>query len=144
MWWLCFMSQWNGRSFIPIDPPLQDVLITTDASGNWGCAAIWGNQWWQWRWTSSTFNWNIAAKELFPIVLAAATWGSQWWHAQVNCHCDNLQAAANVCTRPFISSPTSNYGASFSMLPISNFSLLLNTSLAILTLQQMMHYLETN
>ena len=98
MWWLCFMSQWNGRSFIPVDAPLRDVLITTDASGNWGCAAIWGNQWWQWRCTSSTFNWNIAAKELFSIVLAAATWGSQWWHAQVNCHCDN-QAAANVVNK---------------------------------------------
>ena len=90
MWWLCFMSQWNGRSFIPFNPPPQcDVLITTDASGNWGCAATWGDHWWQWQWTSSTSNWNISAKELFPIILAAATWGSQWQHAQVNYHCDN-------------------------------------------------------
>ena len=93
------MSQWNGRSFIPFNPPPQcDVLITTDASGNWGCAATWGDHWWQWQWTSSTSNWNISAKELFPIILAAATRGSQWWHAQVNCNCDN-QAAANVINK---------------------------------------------
>ena len=27
MLWLCFMSQWNSRSFIPFDPSLRDVLM---------------------------------------------------------------------------------------------------------------------
>ena len=37
---------------------------------------------------------NIAAKELFPIVVAAATWGSSWRGQVVCCHCDNQAVVA--------------------------------------------------
>ena len=75
-WWHAFLHHWNDISMIP--PTATSHVLTSDASGHWGCGAVFQNLWillpWPQQWACVT----IAPKELAPIVLAVATWGSQW------------------------------------------------------------------
>ena len=34
--------------------------------------------------------WQIAPKELLPIVMASVVWGKEWTDKRVVCHCDNM------------------------------------------------------
>ncbi len=52
------------------------VVISSDASGSWGCGAWWNSAWFQVAWTEEWASVSIAAKELIPIVSACAVWGS--------------------------------------------------------------------
>ena len=98
-WWHAFAGGWNGVSMM-----LEDILrspgveVWSDASGSWGCGAIWETEWLQLAW--SDCGWfleaPIAAKELLPIVLAAAVWGPRWVGHTVMFHCDNQAAVAAV------------------------------------------------
>ena len=46
----------------------EDETFFTDASGSWGCGAVWGNKWIQCPWNSSWTAESIVVKELLPIV----------------------------------------------------------------------------
>ncbi len=97
-WWRSFLELWNGVSIItsgPANPP--ELQLWSDASGSWGCAAIWYPYWFQVPWeTAHPFSGaSIAAKELLPILLAACAWGTEWRGLTVQCNCDN-QAAVSV------------------------------------------------
>ena len=73
----------------------------SDASGSWGCGAVWGKYWFQVPWsTFTTVNSNIAVLELLPVVLAAAVWGSNWRGAvvQFNCGSEAVVAVLNAGT----------------------------------------------
>ena len=65
------------------------VEFSSDASGSWGCRAVWGNQWIQPPWQEAWQSVGITAKELLPIVIACALWGQYWAHCQVQVWCDN-------------------------------------------------------
>lgn len=94
-WWHVFASSWNGVSMmLPEDPGVE---IWSDASGSWGCGAMWEAEWLQLGWSGcgSFYTASIAAKELLPIVLATAVWGPLWEGSVVLCHCDN-QAVVDV------------------------------------------------
>ena len=92
-WWHAFVADWNGVSMIRRGELKQGERMWSDASGS---GALWEEKWLQIAWTE----WpgfeteNIAAKELFPIVVAAATWGSSWRGQVVCCHCDNQAVVA--------------------------------------------------
>ena len=45
-WWISFLEYWNGCSMMRIhcDNQSPKIVVATDASGAWGCGAIWGNQ----------------------------------------------------------------------------------------------------
>lgn len=60
--------------------PESDVSIMSDASGSWGCGAIYGINWFQLKWADlgSSKEQNITVKELLPIVVASAVCGAQW------------------------------------------------------------------
>lgn len=98
-WWHVFVSSWNGVSMM-LRESLQSpgIEIWSDASGSWGCGAVWGTQWFQVAWCEwpgfSTA--SIAAKELLPIIVATAIWGSEWAGLTVLCHCDNQSVVAAV------------------------------------------------
>lgn len=49
-WWHLFVTHWNGLSFVHGSTP--DHIIVSDASGSWGCGAVFGSQWMQLRYTS--------------------------------------------------------------------------------------------
>lgn len=59
-------------SWNPTDPTMEVVELELDASGGWGCAAVWGPHWLQWQWSNKAQLWHIAPKELLPILLARA------------------------------------------------------------------------
>ena len=74
-WWLVFVSSWNGVSMM-LEECLRapGVEIWSDASGSWGCGALWGGRWFQLEWSQhqDLADASIAVKELLPIVVAAA------------------------------------------------------------------------
>lgn len=94
--WHVFASAWNGISVMREVAPT--VEIWSDASGSWGCGAIWDTHWCQVQWSQ----WPdfagalIAAKELLPIIVATTIWGPQWMGATVLCHCDNEAVVASL------------------------------------------------
>ena len=45
-WWSEFMVRWNGIGMIS-NPQQALVKLESDASGKWGCAAVWETQWLQ-------------------------------------------------------------------------------------------------
>ena len=46
-WWMEFVEQWNGVSFLNSPSSLPKAHLFTDASGSWGCAAWQGDDWLQ-------------------------------------------------------------------------------------------------
>ena len=98
-WWWVFLKDWNGVSMLyssTMEHP--DVSLCSDASGSWGCGAVWNNRWFQlsWQEVPEFEKAPIAAKELFPIVLAAALWGKEWGSLTVLCNCDNEAVVASI------------------------------------------------
>ena len=88
-WWSEFMTNWNEIGIIR-SPDQEVVDVESDASGSWGCGAVWGTHWLQWKWNSSAQQWDISPKELLPILLACVVWGKLWSGKIVRCHCDNM------------------------------------------------------
>ena len=97
-WWKAFAAVWNGAAILTI--PEQDCLsLVSDASGSWGCGAWHATHWFQLEWSTITQHWNIAVKELLPIVVAAMIWGHLWRGRQVMVRCDNAVVVAVVNSR---------------------------------------------
>ena len=103
-WWAAFMEGWNGASLVQEFGTRQaSHECWTDASGRFGCGALWGTQWLQVEWPASYKEHcrslreaSITLKELLPVVLACAIWGRQWADSMVVVHCDNEGAVAAV------------------------------------------------
>lgn len=91
-WWQAFLRVWNHRSMMHIIDrrSLPDIVITSDASGSWGCGAVWDHHWFQWQWDSAWLPHQIAVKELVPIVLAVVVWDREWQYKSVLVRCDNM------------------------------------------------------
>ena len=98
-WWRTFVSRWNGVSFLPPPSYLPQLVITSDASGSWGCGAWHRNAWFQLEWDCRSISLSIAEKELIPIILAGAAWGHLWHSRQVVCQCDNQTVVACLKSR---------------------------------------------
>ena len=90
-WWKTYVEKWNGVSFLQLSKQLiPSVNVFTDASGGFGCGAIWGTVWLQGQWPCQWQSVNIMIKELVPVVLACAMWGAQWAGHHVLFHIDNM------------------------------------------------------
>ena len=90
LWWWTFIDSWNGLSMMhSYRRQNPDVILTSDASGSWGCGAYCDGQWLQYQWSDLTVDYNITAKELLPIVFGAAMWGKDWENKSILCRCDN-------------------------------------------------------
>jgi len=74
-----FICSWNGFSVLrsPYAATVSDLLIQTNASGAWGCGAVFYHRWLQLQWSREWMGEAIMAKELVPIVLAIVIWGHQ-------------------------------------------------------------------
>ena len=75
-----------------------DIILTSDASGSWGCGAYYNTRWLQYQWSHLTQGYDITAKELLPIVFAAAIWGEEWEEKSILCRCDNVAVVHIVNT----------------------------------------------
>ena len=95
-WWQCFLDSWNGVSMLEnLSLRVPNQHLYSDASGSFGCGALWGPAWFQFRWPAAFSQHSIAVKELLPIVMACAIWGRAWRRQAVLAHCDN-QAVVEV------------------------------------------------
>lgn len=77
--WLDFLESWNGRNFF-IEKTISlasDIEFFTDASSTVGYGGCFEKQWFCGRWEDDKLT-SMAARELYPIVLAAFFWGSAW------------------------------------------------------------------
>ena len=71
-WWAAFASRWNGIGLLSaLGKVRPTVCLESDASGSWGCGAVWQHRWLQLEWGLGTERLGIAAKETIPVVLAA-------------------------------------------------------------------------
>ena len=96
-WWYQFATAWNGKSMLTeVKRNNPDAVITTDASGNWGCGGYCERNWFQVQWPQNTADLHITVKELIPIVLALGLWGSKWVGKTIQLRCDNAAAVAIV------------------------------------------------
>lgn len=94
--WRCFLLHFNGVSMmIPLAPLDSDrILLFSDASAC-GCAATFGQRWFQLGWGPAWVGKHINVKEFVPIFLALDTWGCHLRHSAITFHCDN-QAVVEV------------------------------------------------
>ena len=65
-------------------------IVTSDASGSWGCGALHNTQWFQVEWSDQFKEEPIHFKELMPIIIASMVWGRQWSGQIVGFECDNM------------------------------------------------------
>ena len=96
LWWDTFLEDWNGVAvFTSLYQSPPAAVLTSDASGGWGCGAFTsGGKWFQLQWPDSWGPIHITVKELVPIVVACALWGASWKGTTVRCHCDNAAVVA--------------------------------------------------
>ena len=96
-WWYQFAASWNGVSML-LERKKQnpDVVVTSDASGNWGCGAYCESQWFQLKWMDCIKTMHITIKEFVPVVMAAAIWGTSWAGKSVLIRSDNAAVVAVI------------------------------------------------
>ena len=99
MWWKVFGSHWNGASLLIAPQSTPQVMLTSDASGAWGCGAWSESDWFQLQWDKSSAAKQITIKELLPIVIAAVIWGHSWHGHQVVSRCDNSAVVTVINNR---------------------------------------------
>ena len=104
-WWHKFLAGWNNVSlFWEVNKFNPDLTLLSDASGHWGCGALFGTQWFQYQWPEGMDKANITRKELIPIILAVAIWGHEWSRKTIVAQCDNL-AVVEVLNRGYSREP---------------------------------------
>ena len=99
MWWYAFIQHWNGLSILcsPYATTVPDILIQTDASGYWGCGAVFSHRWLQLQWPKEWRDEAIMVKkELVPIVLAIVVWGYQLARKDILVKSDNLNVVTAI------------------------------------------------
>ncbi len=96
-WWFQFCSCWNGITMMStVNKANPDITIISDASGNWGCGAWSGLDWFQLHWAGPITKYHITVKELVPIIIAAAVWGHNWKGKTIRARCDNAAVVSIV------------------------------------------------
>ncbi len=70
--------QGTGMEHLCSSTASDNVSLTSDASGSWGCGAWQNSNWFQLKWDEHSVQLHIAAKELIPIIIAAIVWGKNW------------------------------------------------------------------
>ena len=69
-WWHLFLERWNGVAMMTADSrEVPDIVLTSDASGNWGCGAYSGGKWFMLPWSIKFQSCHITVKD----------WHSSWW-----------------------------------------------------------------
>ena len=106
-WWYLFIERWNGVSITwDLKQCNPDITVYSDASGSWGCGAYSGNSWFQLEWPPQAKDFNIAIKELFPVVIAAALFGKTWSGQLVEFRVDNMAVVqvlqSTYCKEPHL------------------------------------------
>ena len=89
-WWAQYVESWNGIQMMrAIKGAAPAAVMTSDASGGWGCGAYAGPHWFILKWAGPISECHITVKEMVPIVIAAALWAPSWHGKNVIVQCDN-------------------------------------------------------
>ena len=94
-WWHLFLESWNGISLL-WNSEHPSLVVTSDASGRWGCGAFCNTHWFQLKWPESLPNYHITVKELIPVVIAAAIWGAKLEYSHVRVRSNNSAVVAII------------------------------------------------
>lgn len=75
--WLQFIRHFNGKTVFMTELwwSSDRLAMYTDAAGNTGYAAVLGSKWFALGWSQELAPFQIAIKELSPIVVALELWG---------------------------------------------------------------------
>ena len=93
-----FLRAWNGITMMTmLVEQAPGGMVTSDASGSWGCGAF--SSWFQLQWNTNLLSKSIAVKEMVPIIIAAAIWGKLWRGKLIICHCDNQSIVVVIKAR---------------------------------------------
>ena len=97
-WWYTFVHHWNGLSILrnPTMAPSTPIAIQTDASGSWGCGAVYNHRWLQLRWSDEWMHQHIMAKELVAVVIMVAVWGPLLAKQSILLQYDNLSLVTSI------------------------------------------------
>ena len=87
-WWRVFARHWNGHALIS-GTHKEGISVTSDASGAWGCGAWSESKWFQLAWGEQSKHFQIAIKELIPVMIASFLWGRNWRGYKITVYCDN-------------------------------------------------------
>ena len=85
-WWRAFLVAWNGSSIIlKARSQAPDIRVWSDASGKWGCGALWGCSWFQATWgkTSMTPAMGHCSQRSTPHNPGGSNLGKTWSHSIV-------------------------------------------------------------
>ena len=95
-WWACFLQRWNGVGMMAgLVTGAYAGVLTSDASGSWGCGAFTSaGEWFQLKLPETWESVHITIKELLPVVMGIAMWGRQWQGGTIKCLCDNAAVVA--------------------------------------------------
>ena len=76
----------------------KELDLFTDASGAVGCGGIFGNKWFQMKWSPSLLarNPSIAFLELYAVTAAVLMWGTNFSNCRVCLYCDNQSCCAMI------------------------------------------------
>ena len=97
-WWSLFLPTWNGVGMMAgIVRSAVTTILTSDASGSWGCGAYTSTgEWFMLQWPYSWKGVHITVKELLPLVMGVALWGRRWSNGSVLCRGDNAAVVAII------------------------------------------------
>ena len=66
-WRHLFLETWNGVAMMTANSrEVPDIVLTSDASGNWCCGAYSGGKWFMLPWSTKFQSCHITVKELAP------------------------------------------------------------------------------
>ena len=89
LWWVQFISEWNGVSIILDNPNNRRLRLFTDAS-NLGLGGYFRSNWFSLAWPISHANLHINIKELLAVMAATFTWAHLLKNKKVVVFTDNL------------------------------------------------------
>ena len=94
-WWSLFLDRWNGVRILSSGSNTHKAVVTSDASGSWGCGAFLDDgRWFQISWQGFWSQVHITVKELLPVVVACAVWGRTTQGNSIRIRCDNAAVVA--------------------------------------------------
>jgi len=98
--WQSFIETSNGKSVFLADTWVTSdhLKLFTNVSGSLGYAAVFGSLWFAKAWPSHRQHYQIAVKQLFPIVLALDIWEDIRKNSKLLFLCDN-QAVVEVINK---------------------------------------------
>ena len=90
--WQEFITNFNGKSIFLQEEWISSAKLNmySDASGSLGYAAVLGSHWFANAWLDIHMPYQIAIKELFPIVIALELWGHKLCNHKIVFHSDNM------------------------------------------------------